>query len=38
MSTMPTAVAMSLWGVFLLVTAIFAQEDLKESAQVNQAQ
>ena len=38
LSTMPTAVAMSLWGVFLLVTAIFAQEDLKESAQVNQAQ
>jgi len=29
---------MSLWGIFLLVTAIFAQVDLKESAQVNQAQ
>ena len=25
-------------GVFLLVTAIFVQDDLKESAQVNQAQ
>ena len=34
LSTMPIAVAMSLWGIFLLVTAIFAQE----SAQVNQAQ
>lgn len=38
LSTMPIAVAMSLWGIFLLVTAIFAQVDLKESAQVNQAQ
>ncbi len=35
---MPITVAVSLWGIFLLVTAIFAQEDLKESAQVNQAQ
>lgn len=31
LSTMPIAVAMSLWGVFLLVTAIFVQEDLKET-------
>ena len=38
LSTMPITVAVSLWGIFLLVTAIFAQEDLKESAQVNQAQ
>jgi hypothetical protein len=38
LSAMPIAVAMSLWGIFLLVTAIFAQVDLKESAQVNQAQ
>jgi len=38
LSTMPITVAVSLWGIFLLVTAIFAQVDLKESAQVNQAQ